>query len=349
VSRHGRLPRPLRPLRPLVAAATLAVAATGLAACGGSGDDALTIYSGRTEELVKPLLDRFAQDTGIDIAVRYGDSADLAVLIDTEGDQSPADVFLSQSPGAIGFLDSKDRLTELPAEALERVPERFHATDGDWVGVSGRVRVIVFDADRTDAADVPDSVFDLTDERYRGKVGIAPNNGSFQDFVTIMRSLEGDDATLDWLTAMRENGVRTYDNNIAIRDAVQRGEIEFGLVNHYYNEQAKAEDPGTTTENHFLAGGDPGAAILTAAAGVLDTAGDRAADARRFVEYLLEHDAQEYFTTATFEYPLVAGIEPASDLPDLDSLPAPQVDLSQLGGGLQRTRELIRDSGLESA
>jgi iron(III) transport system substrate-binding protein len=333
-----------------LAAVLVVVVATGtLAACGGGDSDRLVIYSGRTRELVKPLLDDFAQETGIDIEVRYGDSADLAVLIDTEGDNSPADVFFSQSPGAIGFLDGEGRLIRLPDDVLEQVPERFRAADGDWVGVSGRVRVVVYDPERVDEAELPDTVFDLTDPQYEGRVGVAPNNGSFQDFVTIMRSLEGDDATLEWLEGMRDNGVHTYENNIAIREAVERGEIDFGLVNHYYNEQAKAEDPDTPTENFFLRNQDAGAAILTTAAGVLDTAGEQSENAEKFVAFLLSPDAQEYFAEETFEFPLAGGVEPAVDLPDLETLPAPVVDLSSLGGGLQRTRELIRDSGLESS
>jgi iron(III) transport system substrate-binding protein len=325
-----------------------ALAATGLAACGDDGD-VLTIYSGRQEALVGPLLEQFAEEQDIDIDVKYADSADLAVLIDTEGDNSPADVFLSQSPGAIGFIDGQGRLTRLPDETLEQVPERFRAADGDWVGLSGRVRVIVYDADEFDESEVPNSVFDLTADEFEGRVGIAPTNGSFQDFVTTMRDLVGDDETLAWLTAMRENGVRTYANNIAIRDAVERGEIDFGLVNHYYNEQAKAENADTPTENHFMPGADPGSMILTTAVGVLDTAGDQTGHAQEFVDFLLSPEAQQYFAEETYEYPLAGGVQPAVDLPPLDSLEAPAVDLSDLGGGLQRTRELIRESGLEGS
>ena len=340
---------PRSTLRALALILALLTALSLLAACSGGDSDRLVIYSGRTRDLVKPLLDKFADETGIDIEVRYGDSADLAVLIDTEGDKSPADVFFSQSPGAIGFLDGKERLTKLSDSVLDAVPARFRADDGDWVGLSGRVRVVVFNPKRTEESEIPPTVFDFTNPRFKDRVGIAPNNGSFQDFVTIMRSLEGDDATLAWLTAMKDNGVHTYENNIAIRDAVERGEIDFGLVNHYYNEQAKAEDPDTPTQNHFLGNRDAGSAILATAAGVLDTAGSQADNAERFVEYLLSKEAQEYFAKETFEYPLAAGVKPAVDLPPLNSLPSPQVDLSTLGGGLQRTRELIRDSGLESA
>ncbi|MGQ0823493.1 MAG: extracellular solute-binding protein [Actinomycetota bacterium] len=328
-----------------------ALSALALPACddddGGSAP--LTVYSGRAEELVAPVLADFETDTGVDVEVRYGDSADLAVLVDTEGDSSPADVYFSQSPGAIGFLEGEDRLMPLPDELLDAVPERFRAAGGEWVGLSGRVRVIVYDADDTDVADVPDSVFDLTADEYRGRVGLAPSNGSFQDFVSTMRTLRGDNATVEWLTAMRENDARTYANNTAIREAVARGEIDFGLVNHYYNEQAKAEDPGTTTENHFLAGDDPGAVILTTAVGILDTAGeDQRVDAERLVAFLLARKAQQYFADETFEYPLAGGVEPAAGLPPLDEIPNPTVDFSDLAGGLERTRELIRDSGLEA-
>jgi iron(III) transport system substrate-binding protein len=334
---------------PLAVVLGACVVAGTVTSCSSGGGDRLTIYSGRTRELIEPLLEDFADETGIDIDVKYDDSANLAVLLDTEGDKSPADVFLSQSPGAIGFVDGAGHLRPLATDVLEQVPERFRADDGDWVGLSGRVRVIVYDTDRTDASDVPDSVFDLTGPEFEGRVGVAPTNGSFQDFISTMRVLVGDEQTLAWMEGLVANGVRTYPNNIAIRDAVDRGEIDFGLVNHYYNEQAKAEDPETSTANHFMPADDPGAMILTTAVGVLKTAGNQDDEAERFVEFLLSRDAQEYFAAETLEYPLAAGVQPAVDLPALDSLEAPAVDLSDLGGGLARTRELIRESGLEEA
>ncbi|HVJ97675.1 MAG TPA: extracellular solute-binding protein [Acidimicrobiia bacterium] len=230
--------------------------------CSSGGGDNLTVYSGRTEDLVAPILSEFEKESGVDVDVRYGTSAELAVLIDTEGDKGP-DVFLSQSPGAMGYLDGKGRLIKLDAATLDRVPERFRAEDGDWVGLSGRVRIVVYNADKTDEADVPDSALDFTDPKYKGKFGVAPTNGSFQDFVTVMRSQRGDEATLAWLEGIKANGARTYENNIAVREAVARGEIDFGLINHYYNERAKAEDPATPTENHFLNNQDAGAARLS--------------------------------------------------------------------------------------
>ena len=327
--------------------AALAALSLGLGACGGGGGERLTVYSGRTADLIKPILKRFSDETGISVDFLPGDSADLALQIDTEGDKSPADVFLSQSPGAMGYLDGKGRMAALPGDVLDRVPERFQGGDGNWVGISGRVRVLVYNTNQVDEADLPDSVLDLTDAKYRGKVGVAPTNGSFQDFVSGMRELLGDDKALAWLKGMVENQARTYENNNAILEAVQRGEIPFGLVNHYYNERAKGEDPGTPTENHLFADGDPGTMILVTAAGIVDTSHHKES-ARRLVEFLLSKEAQEYFASETFEYPLVTGVKPAvEDLPALDSIAAPRLDMSGLGADLQKTREMIRDSGLE--
>jgi iron(III) transport system substrate-binding protein len=337
------------PLRPFALVLAVPALVLGLSSCGGDSDK-LTIYSGRIESLVGPLIDQFEEQTGIDVEVKYGDSADLAVLVDTEGDKGP-DVFFSQTPGALGFLDLEGHLAPLPQATLDKVPARFRAEDGDWVGVSGRVRVINYNADTMDESEVPDSVFDFTKPEYKGRFGVAPPNGSFQDFVTIMRVMRGDDATLEWLKAIKENGARTYANNVDIRAAIERGEIDFGMINHYYNEQAKHEQPDDTpTENHFLNNADdPGSAILTAGASVLKTAGDKSADAQRFVDFLLSEQAQKYFATETFEYPLAAGVAPEGTLPDLDTLTAPPINLSDLGGQLERTRDLIRESGLESS
>jgi iron(III) transport system substrate-binding protein len=334
----------------LLGALLVGVVALGaLPACSSSDSGELVIYSGRTQDLIKPLLDDFADESGTDIAVRYGDSADLALLIDEEGDRSPADVFLSQSPGAVGFLDAKDRLTTLPEDILDQVDARFRAHDGHWVGISGRVRVLVYNTDAVDPADLPESVFDVVDPQYEGRFGVAPTNASFLDFVTAMREEVGDEQTLGWLEGIRANGAVTYPNNIAIVDAVARGEIDFGLVNHYYNEEAKAENPDQPSANHVFEQEDLGGLILVTATAILDTAGKKA-EARQFVEFLLSKQAQRFYANETLEYPLAAGVQPAiTDLPPLDEIVSPQIDLSSLGGGLERTRELISESGLEQS
>ena len=332
-------------LRRAVSLSVLAAALAGGAACSGGGD-AITVYSGRTSNLIEPLLREFAETSGIDIEVRYGQSADLALLIETEGGQSPADVFISQSPGAMGFLAGGGRLRPLDPQILELVDPPFRNGAGQWVGMSGRVRTLVYNSDLVEPAELPSSVFDLTGEKYRGRVALAPPNGSFQDFTTAMREAHGDGVALDWLRGMAGNGARTYPNNTSIVQAVGRGEVPMGLVNHYYNYRARAENPGVPSENHFFAAGDIGSLLIVTAIGVLDSS-DEPERAEELVRFMLGSSAQEFFSRRTFEYPLASGVRPADVLPVLSDINITSYDFDRLGGGLERTKELIDESGLE--
>ena len=309
-------------------------------------DDRLTIYSGRTSDLIKPLLDQFSEDTGTKIDVRYGDSADLALLIDEEGDRSEVDVFISQSPGAVGFLDEQGVLSELDQSVLDLVDDDFQAGDGQWVGLSGRVRVLVYNTDLVEESELPESVLDLTEDEFAGRVAVAPNNGSFQDFVTAMRLELGDDAATEWLAGMVENDSPTYSNNTAIVEAVTRGEVPMGLVNHYYLERALDEDPDLPAANHFFAEGDIGSLLITTATAIIEGS-DQSEDAQSLVEFLLSEEAQRYFSEETFEYPLARDVPQAESVPALSTINTTTIDLDGLGGGLARTAELIQDSGLD--
>lgn len=309
-------------------------------------EERLTIYSGRTSDLIKPLLDQFSEETGTKIDVRYGDSADLALLIDEEGDRSEVDVFISQSPGAVGFLDEQGALRELDSSVLDLVDDQFRAGDGQWVGMSGRVRVLVYNTDLVEESELPESVLDLTGEEFAGRVAVAPNNGSFQDFVTAMRLELGDEVATEWLAGMVANDAPTYSNNTAIVEAVSRGEVPMGLVNHYYLERAQAEDPDIPAANHFFAEGDIGSLLITTATAVLGTS-DQTEDAKALVSFLLSEEAQRYFSEETFEYPLARGVAQAESVPPLSSINTTTIDLDGLGGGLARTAALIQDSGLD--
>ena len=336
--------------------AALTVLAAG---CGGDdGDNAaatttqdgggtLVVYSGREEELVAPLFERFEEETGTEVDVRYADSAELAATIAEEGDNSPADVFFAQDPGSLGAVE--DRLAELPDEVLDRVDGRFRDDDGRWVGTSGRARVVVYNTDVLTEDEVPDSVFDLTDPKWKGKIGIAPTNASFQAFVTAMRLDVGDDRTREWLEDLMENDPKFYERNTPVVEATAAGEIDVGLVNHYYLYLVKAEQgEDTPIANKFLPGDDPGALVSVAGAGVLESAGNADA-AERFVEFLLSDESQRFYTEEA-EIPLVDGIEPKEGVPSLDELSdaGPDVDFTLFGDELERTLELLNETGYTS-
>ena len=338
-----------------LAAAALAL---GAAACGGDedgGDSAeanseakkteeLTVYSGRDEELVAPLLERFEQETGIRIRARYGETAELASTIREEGDATPADVFFGQDAGALGALEQAGALAELPAATLEKVEPRFRSPGGRWVGTSGRVRVIAYDTRTVTEDELPDSVLDVTDEAWKGKVGWAPTNASLQTFVTALRKVEGEDRARNWLEGMEANDARAYESNGLVRDAIAAGDVELGLINHYYVAQARAEEgEGYPVGLHFPEG-DVGSLINVAGTGVLAGSEDGAA-ARRLVDFLLSDASQRYFAKETKEYPVAGDARPDPSLPALEEIDQPEVTLNELGD-LEGTLELIESSGV---
>ena len=309
-------------------------------------DRTLIVYSGRSRTLVHPLLEAFGEHTGVDIRVKYGGSASTALTLMEEGDNTPADVVFLQDPGSLGSLAAAGMLADLPQETLDKVDSRLRDPNGKWIGTSGRARTIIFNTETIDPeADLPASILDFTEEEWRGRVGWAPLNGSFQSFVTALRLQVGEDVARDWLEGMKENDARDYPNNVSIVMAAANGEVDVGFVNHYYLERFLAEHgPGFTARNHYIGNGDPGALVLVAGAGVLN-ASDNKATAEEFIEFLLSEPAQRYFTSDIKEYPVAAGVEPEGDLPPLESLDPPDVDLGNLGN-LEGTLDLLRDVGV---
>ena len=304
----------------------------------------ITVYSGRSEELVGPLLETFTEETGIDVEARYGDTAEMANLILTEGENTPADVFFAQDAGALGAVANEGLLATLPEEVLGAVDDRFVSPNGELVGVSGRARVVVYNTDALAEDDLPDSILGFTDPEWADRIGWAPTNGSFQAFVTALRVVEGEDGAREWLEGIQANDPSVYEGNNQALDAVIAGEVDVAFVNHYYLTQRLAEDPDVPAANLFLTDGDPGALVNVAGAGILTTAAN-AEGARAFVEYLLSPAAQEYFATETKEYPLVDGVEPDPNLPPLEEIGTPEIDLSDLAD-LEGTLELLQEVGI---
>lgn len=328
-----------------LAAATLALPL--LAACGGgssdSADGPLTIYSGRSEELVGPLFAQFTEQTGIAVEARYGDTAELAAQLIEEGDASPAQVYFAQDAGALGAVDAAGLFVPLPASVATTVPEAYRAPNGSWTGVTGRARVIAYDPEQVPAADVPQSVFDLTDPKWRGQVAIAPTNASFQAFVTAMRVSQGDDVTKQWLEGLVANDVQIYEKNGLILDAVDTGQAQLGLINHYYWYEKAAEvgADAMRAQIAFTKPDDPGSLVNVAGVGMLkDTP-----NATKFVEWLLSPQTQQWFVENTWEYPLLPSVAAAEGLPPLDTLRGPDVPLAELAD-LPGTLVMLEDVGL---
>ncbi|MFQ3566119.1 MAG: iron ABC transporter substrate-binding protein [Aggregatilineales bacterium] len=305
--------------------------------------ETLVIYSGRSQDLIGPLLQQFSAETGINVEVRYGGTAEMAATILEEGANSPADVYIAQDAGALGALANAGLLRPLSSDVLERVGPEFRSPAGLWVGLSGRARVLVYNTDMVSPDELPDSLLDLTDPVWNGRIGWAPTNGSFQSHVTALRLLLGEDGAREWLEGIIANNPVQYENNRAIVSAVIAGEVEVGLVNHYYLYGFLAQTPDAPAENHFFTGGDPGALINIAGAAVLNTS-SRPGLAERLLLYMLGNDAQQYFSDVTFEYPLAAGVVANPALVPLNELEVPALDLSDLAD-LEGTLNLLREVG----
>ena len=336
------------PLAPTVAAASTGSPTTDppTEAPAVEEDRSITVYSGRSQSLVHPILEAFGESTGIEIRVKYAGSASIAATVLEEGDNTPADVVFLQDPGSLGRLAGAGMLGELPDATLGKVDARLRDPNGRWIGTSGRARTIIYNTESIDPEkDLPASILDYTAEEWKGRVGWAPLNGSFQSFVTALRLQLGEDGARDWLEGMKDNDAQEYPNNVSIVLAAANGEVDVGFVNHYYLERFLEEHgPGFTARNHFIGNGDPGALVLVAGAGILKASENRST-AEEFIEFLLSEPAQEYFSSDVKEYPVAAGVKPGPDLPPMDSLNPPDVDLGNLND-LKTTLDLLREVGV---
>lgn len=320
--------------------------ATLAASCSSTSDGgSLTLYSGRSEDLVQPVIDAFMEETGITVTVKYADSANLAGTLVEEGDASPADLFFGQDPASLGTVTLAGLFDILPEEVLSLVPDRFSDDDGTWVGTSGRARVVVFDSSELSPSDMPLTEDGFVDEAWRGRVGIAPTNGSFLAFVAAKILIDGEEATKTWLDGMAANDAQKYPKNSPIVAAVNSGELDAGLVNHYYLLRALAENPDEVGVNFFFTEPTAGSLVMPAGVGVLASSTNKE-EAMLFIEWLLNDQSQRFFADETFEYPLVPGIEANAVLPPIDTIPTPDINLSDLASVLDTATDLVADAGL---
>ena len=323
----------------------LFLTAVFLSACGGSDGDAgsLTVYSGRSETLVGPLIDRFKKDTGIDVSVKYAGTPQLAATLLEEGDNTPADVFFAQDPGGLGAVAGM--LSPLEEDVLTKVPQWAVSSDGVWVGISGRARTVVYNTDTLTPNDLPDDLEGFTDLKWKGRLGWAPTNASFQTMVTAMRSMWGDQRTVQWLENIQANDPKVYPKNTPIVSAAASGEIDVGLVNHYYLHRFLAEQGDSfSARNYHTPAGGPGAIVMVSGVGILEES-DNKDNAQQFIDYLLSDISQKYFVEETYEYPLASGIPVAERVSPLSEINNPDLSSSALSD-LEGTQALLREAGI---
>ena len=302
----------------------------------------LVIYSGRSKSLVAPIIEQFQKETGITVRVRYGSTAQLAVALLEEQSKSPADLFWAQDAGALGAVNKEGLFNPLPESILSSAPQHFRNSAGRWVATSGRARVIAYAPERVKPEALPDSIFELTDPKWKGRVGWAPQNASFQAFVTGLRMLKGEQKAEEWLRGMKANSAKSYPKNTPIIQALASGEIDLGLPNHYYLFRFKKEDANFPVEQAFFKAGDPGNLVNVAGIGLLKTS-SHSQEAHTFIQFLLSAKAQRFFVNEVFEYPVTDEVIPNVKLLPLDELLKlmPKLDLETLDD-LEGTLKLLR-------
>jgi iron(III) transport system substrate-binding protein len=329
--------------RALASVVLTVTCAAVLAACGGGADADLVIYSGRNEALVKPILDDFAEETGLNVSVRFADTTELAGTIIEEGDNARADVFIGQDAGALASLDEQGRIANYQPPAA--LPERFRSRDDSWAGLSARVRVLIVNTEELPEAEWPKSVFELTDPKWKGQVA-APNatNASWIGFVSEMRIKRGDDFTRRWLEDMKANELQVLGSHTDVRRAVGTGEFKVGLVNHYYVELEKREGSPVAPVYTDQEEGGFGAVVNAASGGIIEGA-PNPENAKRLLDYLLSAKVQQKFAGLNFEYPVMPGVE-AHGLRPLDEIRGTGIPLWQLGPKLDSTLAMLEEVGL---
>ena len=303
----------------------------------------LTIYSGRSESLVAPIIEQFSDATGIDVEVKYAKTPQLASLLLEERQNTPADIFWAQDPGGLGSVE--DYMSDLPESITSLVPEWARSPKSKWVGVSGRARTVVYNSAELSASDLPDDMWGFTDAKWKGRIGWAPTNASFQAMITAMRSSWGEEKTEEWLLGIKANEAGIYPKNTPQVAAAAAGEISVGFVNHYYLHRFIAkEGEDFAARNYHPRAGGPGSVIMVAGAGQLMTAAN-ADNAQKFLNYLLSPVAQQYFASQTYEYPLVEGVKTSLVLTPLEEINAPDIALKEMAD-IEGTVALLQKTGI---
>jgi iron(III) transport system substrate-binding protein len=358
------LSRSLRPLtgrsglrrhRGVVAAAVaVALAGSLLAACGSGGSgQTITLYNGQHEQTADALINGFTGATGIAVKTVDDDEDVLADEIVTQGSHTPADVIYTENSPVLEYLQSKGLLAKVDASTLAETPSKYNSPAGDWVGISARTSVLIYNPSLIAKSALPTSVLQLANPKYQGKLAFAAGETDFQPIVTSVLHSYGQAATLNWLKGMKANaddGGHIYPDNETIADEVNRGAAAFGLVNQYYWYRMRAEIGASNVRAQlaYFSPHDPGYVIDVSGAAILKSSKHQAAD-QKFLAYLVSKAGQEVIAnpskSISFEYPIASGVTTMAPETPLSQLQPYPLSIAELGTG-QTAISLLREAGL---
>lgn len=317
----------------------------GSSAFAADNEEGIVIYNAQHENLVQSWVDSFTKETGIKVTLRNGGDTELGNQLVQEGNVSPADVFLTENSPAMTLVDNANLFAPLDADTLKQVPAAFRPAHGRWIGIAARSTVFVYNPSKISPAQLPTSLMDLAKPEWKGRWAASPSGADFQAIVSAMLSLKGESATLDWLKAMKTNFV-AYKGNSTVLKAVNAGQIDSGVIYHYYYfvDQAKTGENSKNTQLHYFKHQDPGAFVSISGGGVLASSKHKA-QAQAFIKWITGKAGQDILrTNNAFEY--AVGVNAASNekLVPLNKLEAPKVEPSTLNS--KKVTELMTQAGI---
>ena len=324
---------------------TVAVVLAATSCSSSSESDELLIYNAQHESLTKEWIDAFTKETGIKVTYRQGGDTELGNQLVAEGDASPADVFLTENSPAMAAVEKAGLFADLDSATVDQVPEQYRPATGKWTGVAARSTVFVYNTSKLTPEQLPKSLLDLQLPEWKGRWGAPPPKADFQAIVAALLQLKGEAETAKWLTAMK-SGATLYSDNIATLKAVNAGEVDGGVIYHYYwfRDQSKTKEMSANTALHYFKNEDPGAFVSLSGGGVLESS-NKKDEAQQFIKFVTGKTGQEVLEKGTsFEYPVASGVPANPALPPLDTLQAPAVDPSTLNS--QQVTDLMTKAGL---
>jgi iron(III) transport system substrate-binding protein len=327
------------------AALALVMLAMPAIALAQDNDGGILVYNAQHESLTQAWADGFTKETGIKVTLRNGSDTELGNQIVQEGAASPADVFLTENSPAMGLVAGAGLFAPLNADTLQQVPEAFRPSDGKWTGIAARSTVFAYNKTKLKPAALPKSLLDLAAPEWKGRWGASPSGADFQAIVSALLELKGEQATSDWLKAMKQNALAYKGNGTAMK-AVNAGEVDGAVIYHYYffGDQAKTGENSNNVELYYFRNEDPGAFVSTSGGGVLASS-KHAADAQAFIKWITGKAGQEILKTGnSFEYAVGEGADSNPKLVQLADLHAPKLDASKLNS--KKVTDLMTDAGL---